>query len=234
MPSFYHDIVQVDSAFAYSRSTGRLAASEGSASVSLSGELGPYLVGRASTAQRWQPGIKRFENDTRLGITFFGRRHRFFRGGKVGPRVLALTRRAYELGYNERRVYSLDGLLRLRERLALSSMRESWRTTWMISIEPRSPTVVFPRHGSRSLGGERNRWRALLDLPRIRRRPLGESIGLLPGAKDPSTSSAWNTLKRVRVLPDFQILARELRIEAALNQEMSASFRWTVAGSNSG
>ena len=120
----YHDIVQVDSAFAYSRSTGRLAASEGSASVSLSGELGPYLVGRASTAQRWQPGIKRFENDTRLGITFFGRRHRFFRGGKVGPRVLALTRRAYELGYNERRVYSLDGLLRLRERLALSSMRE--------------------------------------------------------------------------------------------------------------
>ena len=225
----YHDIVQVDSAFAYSRSTGRLAASEGSASVSLSGELGPYLVGRASTAQRWQPGIKRFENDTRLGITFFGRRHRFFRGGKVGPRVLALTRRAYELGYNERRVYSLDGLLRLRERLALSSMREELANDlddlYRAEVTDRSvPQARFEiTRRANEIDGVRSwTYRVFVGVPWRVNWPFTRSEGSV------NFVGVEYTQEEFEFLPDFQTLARELRIEVALNREMSASFRWTL------
>ncbi len=193
----YHDHMQVDSAFAYSRSTGRLAASEGFASVALSGELGPYFVGRASTAQRWQPGIKRFENDTRLGITFFGRRHRFFHGGKVGPQVLALTRRAFELGYNERRVYSIDGLSSDSGKGSRYRRCErSWRTIWMISTERRSPIATFPKRDSRSLGEPTKSMACVPGSTGYSSASLGESIGLLSGAKNPSTSLVWNTRKK--------------------------------------
>lgn len=112
---------EVDTVFTYADSDGRLAAKEGFAAISLAAELGPHIVARASTANRWEPGVKRFEQDLRGGMTFYTRGHHFFRGGEIGQRVLALTRRAYELGYNERRVYDLDSLRALRERLAISA-----------------------------------------------------------------------------------------------------------------
>ncbi len=225
----YHDHMQVDSAFAYSRSTGRLAASEGFASVALSGELGPYFLGRASTAQRWQPGIKRFENDTRLGITFFGRRHRFFRGGKVGPQVLALTRRAFELGYNERRVYSIDGLLRLRERLALSAMREELANDlddlYRAEVADRNvPQARFEiARRTNEIDGVRS-WiyRVFVGVPWRVNWPFvrsEESVNFV---------GVEYTQEEFAFLPDLQSVAHEIQAVVALNREMDASFRWTL------
>ena len=225
----YHETLQLDSAFAYSRSTGRLAASEGFGSVGLSSELGPYFLARASTAQRWRPGVKRFENDTRLGITFFGRRHRFFRGGEVGPRVLALTRRAYELGYNERRVYSLDALLRLRERLALSSWREQLANDldrlYRAEVADRNvPQARFEiARRTNEIDGVRSwTYRVFVGVPWRVNWPFirsEESVNFV---------GVQYTQEEFEFLPDFQTLARELQIEVALNREMSASFRWTL------
>jgi hypothetical protein len=225
---FYRSGFQLDSTFAYFESTGRLAASEGFGAINLSAELGRYFVARASAANRWEPGVKRFEQDSRVGITFFGRRHHFFRGGEVGRRVLALTRRAYQLGYNERRVYNVDALLALRERLALSTMREELAADLdeLYRAEVRERNV--PQGGFEiarrvnNIDGVRSwTYRVFAGIPWRVDWPFGrdeDSVNFI---------RVEYTHEELDFSPDFRSRARELEIEVALNREMNASFRWT-------
>ncbi len=104
----------------FDRVQGRVERTEGRADVRAAFRFAQYFVATARTSQEWQPGVERFLRDHRVGLTFFGRRFRFARSSESAEAVLPLTRRANELGYNERRVYDIDGLRALRERLSLS------------------------------------------------------------------------------------------------------------------
>lgn len=108
----------------YERRRGRLAHTTGDVFVDAELRLLPRLVARAGTRHHWEPGVLRYEDSYRTGATFFARRHRFAREAETARRVEELTARAFALGYNERRVYDLDGLRALRERLGISSHRE--------------------------------------------------------------------------------------------------------------
>jgi hypothetical protein len=225
---FYRTGLQLESAFVYSHSTGRLASSEGLGAVALSAELGRHFVARASTTNRWEPGVKRFEQDSRVGVTFFGRRHHFFRGGDVGRRVLALTRRAYELGYNERRVYNVEGLLALRERLALSPMREELAADldelYRAEVRERNvPQAGFEiaRRTNDIEGVQSWTYRLFAGIPWRVDWPFGrneDSVNFI---------RVEYTHQELDFSPGFRSLARELEIEVALNREMIALFRWS-------
>jgi hypothetical protein len=114
---------QIEGAFSYSTTSGRISSQELDADLAIDAELTSHLLASASTSQRWEPGVLRFEDAYRVGATFFGRRHRFERRSEAAARVLELQRQANALGYNERRVYDVDGLRRFRERLGISRAR---------------------------------------------------------------------------------------------------------------
>ncbi len=115
---------ELDGRFGFDRFSGRLERTQGLAELGAAFRFAGYFVATARTLQIWQPAVERFTHDYRGAVTFFGPRFRFARSSDIGDEVLRLTRRANELGYNERRVYDLDGLRALRERLSLSAARE--------------------------------------------------------------------------------------------------------------
>ena len=223
---FYRGGFQLDSTFAYSDSTGRLAAWEGLGVVGLSAEVGSFLVARAFTSNRWEPGVKRFEQDNRVGLTFFGRRHHFFRGGQVGQRVLDVTRRAYQLGYNERRVYDVDGLRALRERLALSSMRNELAVDlddlYRAEVSERNvPQAGFEiaRHSNDIEGVSSWIYRVFAAVPWRIDWPFTRSEDRVDFIRVDYTHQDLD-------FSDRSDLARELALEVALNREITARFRW--------
>ena len=180
-PPNYRTGFELESVFTYTDSNGRLASSGGFASIGLAAELGRYVVARASASNRWEPGVKWFEQDLRGGVTFYVRPHHFFRGGEVGSRVLALTRRAYELGYNERRVYDLDALRALRERLSLSARAQELAAeldeVYRAQVRERNvPQAGFELvQSSNDIVGGR-----LLELSRICRLTLAHELAVCP------------------------------------------------------
>ncbi len=117
------DRFELEGGISYSNTSGRLPAREFAAGFGIDAEVTSHLLASASTSQRWEPGVLVFEDDYRFGATFFGRRHRFERRSEASARVLELQRQANALGYNERRVYDVEGLRRFRERLGISPAR---------------------------------------------------------------------------------------------------------------
>jgi hypothetical protein len=100
-----------------------LARTEHAANFGADVELGGHFLARAETSQHFEPGVLRFEDRYRVELTYFGRRHRFSRSAEAAARVEALQKKVNALGYNERRVYDVDGLRRVRERLGISASR---------------------------------------------------------------------------------------------------------------
>ncbi len=72
-------------------------------------------------------GIKSTNQEFSAGVTFFGRKYRFPRGGSAAPRVYELVDAGWELGLNERRSYALAGMRRLREVAGVSRHRSALR-----------------------------------------------------------------------------------------------------------
>jgi hypothetical protein len=116
--------LEVDGRVFVDRLTGRLARREALAELGAAFRFAGYFVLTGRTLQEWQPGVERSIRHYGGGLTFFGRRFRFARSSEVADHVLRLARRANELGYNERRVYDLEGLRAFRERLSISAARE--------------------------------------------------------------------------------------------------------------
>ena len=171
--------------------------------------------------------MKRFEHDLRGGITLFARQHHFFRGGEVGRRVLALTRRAYELGYNERRVYDLDGLRALRERLSLSVRAEELAADldelYRAEVRERNVPHIGVELGQSSndiVGVEAWSYRVFAAVPW----PVN-----WPFLRD---EDAVDFVRVEYLQEELEFTAnlvshrRELTVEAALNREITARFRW--------
>jgi len=72
-------------------------------------------------------GIKNTNQQISAGVTFFGRRYRFPRGGSAAPRVYEMVDAGWNLGLNERRSYTLAGMRRLREVVGVSRYQSALR-----------------------------------------------------------------------------------------------------------
>ena len=86
--------------------------------------VGSRLLLEGETLNCWEIGLKKTERDYRVSATLFGRDYRFARTSPTARRTRSITDRAWELGYNERRPFTLDGRRALRERLSLSAHRD--------------------------------------------------------------------------------------------------------------
>ena len=115
--------VRFHGALAYERDRGAIPSTIRTAGLGLEAHIGPRLVARGAFVGRSELDLGSVEANYRVGLTLFARRHSFDRGGEAAARTLALARRATAMGYNERRVHTLDGRRALRERLSLSANR---------------------------------------------------------------------------------------------------------------
>ena len=224
---YYRGGFELQSVFAWAESDGRLGSTEGFASLRLAAELGRHVLATASTANRWEPGVKRFEQDIRGGITLFARLHHFFRGGEVGPRVLALTRRAYDLGYNERRVYDLDGLRALRERLSLSTRAEELTADlnelYRAEVRERNVPhvgVELAQSSNDVVGVESWTYRLFAAVPWPVNWPFFRDEDAVDFVR------VEYLYEELEFTANLLTHRRELTIETALNREITARFRW--------
>jgi hypothetical protein len=225
------DRFEIDSELSYEKTSGRLAAKEFTASFSVDAEVGSHVLARASTLQRWEPGVLRFEQDYRLGATFFGRRHRFTRRSEASALILELQRKANALGYNERRVYDLESLRRFRERLGLSparlELREALDELYRAQVRDRNvPQLGFELEiGEDSiLSVERRGYRAFIGVPWRLRFPF------LPDEDLVEFLLAELIIRHEDYAGGIRAVSREASVTAFLNREMSLAFRWQDPG----
>lgn len=223
--------LELESTFAYEKTSGRLAREQGSASVAASVQIGSDLVARVSTSHRWEPGVKRFQGGFLGGLTFYGRRHRFARGSEAAPRTLDLARRAYRLGYNERRVYDLDGLRAFRERLSLSPRREELADAlddlYRAQVRERNvPQAGFEvaRQKEDVLGVDSMIYRVFLAFPWRPAWPFRRSASSVEFLR------VDYGLRERRFRPGLRAVSRQLLFTVALNREMSLRLRWEDPG----
>ena len=115
--------VRLQGDLAYERDRGFIPSTILHTGLGVHAHIGTRLVAHATSARRSELDLGLVEEDYRAGLTLFARRHSFDRGGQSAKQTLDLVRRATAMGYNERRVHTLDGRRALRERLSLSANR---------------------------------------------------------------------------------------------------------------
>jgi hypothetical protein len=221
----------VDGGFSYESRSGRLAARELTATLGIEAEVTSHVLARASTLQRWEPGVLRFEEDYRMGATFFGRRHRFARRSEASARILELQRKANALGYNERRAYDVEGLRRFRERLGISpgrlELKEALDDLYRAQVRDRNvPQLGFEAEiGEDSiLTVERRGYRAFVGIPWPLRLPFLRN-------EDSVEFLLAEFIVRHQDYPGgVRAVSRDLNVTAFLNRETSLFFRWQDPG----
>ncbi len=222
---------QLEGAVSYENTSERLTARELDATFGIDAEVSSHILASASTTQKWEPGVLRFEEDYRFGATFFGRRHRFERRSEASSRVLELQRKANALGYNERRVYDLEGLRRFRDRLGISPARlevkEALDELYRAQVRDRNvPQMGFEVEiGEDSVRTvERRGYRLFFGVPWPLRLPFlrnEEAVEFL--------------LAELVLLHDdygggIRAVTRQASLTAFLNREMSLFVRWQDPG----
>jgi hypothetical protein len=137
-----------------------------------------------------------------------------------------MTRRAYHLGYNERRVYDVDGLRALRERLALSLMRnelaDDLDDLYRAEVSERNvPQAGFEiaRHSNDIEGVSSWIYRVFAAVPWRIDWPFTRSEDSVDFIRVDYTHQDLD-------FADRSDLARVLALEVALNREITARFRW--------
>jgi hypothetical protein len=223
--------LQIEGGLSYENKSGRLSARELTASLGIDAEVTSRLIARASTLQRWEPGVLRFEEDYRFGATFHGRRHRFARRSEASARVLDLQRKANALGYNERRAYDVEGLRRFRERLGISparlELKEALDELYRAQVRDRNvPQLGFEaeRGEDSILTIERRGYRAFVGFPWPLRLPF------LPGEDAVDFLQAELIVRHENYAGGVRAVTREVSLTAFLNREMSLFFRWLDPG----
>jgi hypothetical protein len=222
---------ELDFALSYESRSGRLSAKELTASLAIDGEVFSHLLAHASTLQRWEPGVLRFEEDYRFGATYFGRRHRFERRSEASARILELQKKANAHGYNERRVYDLEGLRRFRERLGLSparhELREALDELYRAQVRDRNvPQLGFEvaLGEDSTLSVKRHAYRAFVGVPWPLRLPFLRSEDAV------EFLVAEFVIRQDDHAGGIHAVSRESSLTAFLNREMSLFFRWQDPG----
>jgi hypothetical protein len=222
---------ELDGTFSYTNTSGRLSERAFHAGLGIDAEINSHLLASAATSQRWEPGVLRFEEDYRLGATFFGRRHRFERRSEAAARVLELQRQANALGYNERRVYDVEGLRRFRERLGISparlELKEALDELYRAQVRDRNvPQLGFEiEMGDDSIRTiERRGYRAFVGIPWPLRLPF------LPNEDAVEFLLAEFFVLHQDYGGGIRAVTREAALTAFLNREMSLFVRWRDPG----
>ena len=212
--------------------TGRPTRTEGRAALGAAVEVGAHFLATARTMQEWQPDVERSVRDYRVGLTFFGRRHRFARANIAAAKTLELARRVNDLGYNERRVYDVDQLRAFRDRLAISPARSDLvgaiNELYLAQVQERNvPQLGFElTHTTRELEGSTTRgYRAFVGVPWPLRWPVVRDEALVEFVRidvlvedERSPSVGWTRR------------GYEVRASVELNREHVLLFRWTDPG----
>jgi hypothetical protein len=223
--------VELDGSIAIERISDRLPRREGLANLGAEVQIGGYLLARAETFQRWEPGVLRFEERYGVGLTFFGRRHRFARSAEAAPRLLALQKKANALGYNERRRYDVGELRRFRERLGISGahreLAKELEELYRAQVRDRNVPQLgfrFELAEDAVLGVETRSYSLLAGVPWTMRWPLSRSEASVEfltaklGVQEESYSGG------------VRAISYEVSIAAFLNREMSLRFGWERPG----
>ncbi len=222
---------QLEGAVFYENTSGRLPSRELDATLRIDAELFPHILASASTSQKWEPGVLRFEEDYRFGATFFGRRHRFERRSEAAARILELQKKANALGYNERRVYDLEGLRRLRERLGISpariELKEALDELYRAQVRDRNvPQLGFEVEiGEDSIRTvERLGYRVFVGVP------WPVHLPFLPNEDAVEFVLAELALLQDDYAGGIRAVTRQASVTVFLNREMSLFARWQDPG----
>lgn len=211
--------------------SGRFDRSEAMAAAGLSYRVTPRLVAHADARERYEADLGSLERDLAVGATYYARRFRFPRGGEAARRTVELARRAYGLGFNERRDHDLEGRRRLRQRLAQSAARdelaplieELYRS--QIDGRPVPLAGVSWRRDSDNLDGSR-----LLEREVFVAVPWPRRDGPHPLSPD-ERATEFLRLRYVRLERQISSgLATEgsiLELDVSLRRELRLRFRWT-------
>ena len=167
-----HVPFEIDGRFVYDDLSGPVGRREGLAEVGGTFHFAHDFVATGRALERWQPGVERFVREYRFGLTFYGRHFSFVRDNEASEETLRLTRRANELGYNERRVYTIEGLRALRERLSISAARDELATAidalYRAEVRQRNVPqlgVGYGRFADELLGTETEEYRVFIGVP---------------------------------------------------------------------
>jgi hypothetical protein len=223
--------VELDSEVSYQRTSGIVSSEEASISLGSDVRLSPHFLARASTRQQWEPGILRFRDEYRLGLTFFGRRYRFARRTESASRLLELQKQANALGYNERRVYDVEGLRRFRERLGISSRRreltEALDELYRAEVRDRNVPQLgfdFSFGGDAIAGVESRAYRAFFGVPWRMSLPFSRNEDAV------EFLTAEIVLREDRYPAGILAASKTVRVTVFLNREMDIRFLWERPG----
>jgi hypothetical protein len=222
---------EIEGEIAHESRSGFSDSDELGAFLGIEAEVGSRVLARASASERWERGLLRYGKEYRFGGAYFARRHRFRRRGEAAERLLALQRRANALGYNERRVYDLEGLRRFRERLGISGARlelkEEIDELYRAQVRDRNVpqlgfTLELAEDKVRTV--ERRGYRAFVGVPwplRLPFAPNPEAVQFLE-----LELAVW----REDYGGGIRAVSREMTVNAFLNRELSFFFRWQNPG----
>jgi hypothetical protein len=223
--------VELETEVTYERTTERLPSEHLSVVLEADARLSSHFVAHASTRQDWEPGVLRFEDEYGLGATFYGRRYRFARSSDAAEDVLAIQRRANALGYNERRVYDVEGLRRFRERLGISRARGDLKDALddLYRAEVRDRNVAQlgfeTRFGSDAIAGVESRsYRAFVGIPYRMALPFSRNEDAV------ELVTMEMILREDRYSPGILATSRTVFVRLSLNREMELRFRWERPG----
>jgi hypothetical protein len=225
--------LELETEVSYEATTGRVPAERLSVFLGVSTRFGSHFLARASTRQQWEPGVLRFEDDNRIGLTFFARRYRFARKSEAADRLIELQRRVNALGYNERRVYDIEGLRRFRERLGISrarrDLKEALDELYRAEVRDRNvPQLGFETgFGADAVEGvERRTYRAFVGVP------FPVSL-LLPFSRSENAVdflSVETLLEEDRYPAGILATSKTVSVILSLNREMELRFQWEHPG----
>jgi hypothetical protein len=223
--------LRIEGELAHQSRSGFFDSDQLGAFLEIEARIAAHVLARASATERWERGVLRYGKEYRFGGTYFARPHRFPRRGAAAERVLVLQRMANALGYNERRVYDLEGLRRFRERLGISGARLELKPEidelYRAEVRDRNvPQLGFELELAQDkvLTVERRRYRAFVGVPwplRLPFAPNPEAVEFLE-----LELAVW----REDYGGGVRAVSREMRLNAFLNRELSFFFRWQNPG----
>jgi hypothetical protein len=223
--------VQWDAEAGYEKTSGRFPRSEGFVNVSVLVPIFDHLFAQGTFATSWEPGVERFEQETRAGLTYTARKVNLPRAGEAGRRTVELARKACELGYNERRTFDVDGRRALRERLALSPRRaelqEEIDALYRAQVAERNVLqigVEIDNTFNHIRGTEGRTYRAFVAVPWPLAWPWSRNEDAVSFLRLNYVHAELDTE------PGLTTINREASLEVALNREMSVFFRWSRPG----
>ncbi len=225
------DLLQWDGEAGFEKTTGPFAHREGFVNTSGLVVLYDRVLAQGTFATSWEPGVARFEQELRASLTYTARNVHLQRAGESGRRTVELTRKAWDLGYAERRIFDLDGRRALRERLALSprraEMQDEIDALYRAQVAERNVLqmgIETERTFNEVRGTTGRSYRVFVAVPWPAAWPWTRNENSVAFLR------ATYIQAQTTVESGFRTVNREASLEIALNREMSLFFRWSKGG----